>query len=359
MARHEAVQYQDIRLVQILIGEAWGGAERFYVKLANALQNRGVQQKVIILRDEKRAADLRAGGCDVLELDFRKGWRDIFARRALNRAVTEFAPDVVLVWMNRAARRMPKGDFVKVARLGGYYPLKYYKKCEWLIGNTPDLVRFMRDEGWPADRARMISNFGELSPAQPTPRASLDTPEGAPLLLALGRLHPSKGFDTLLGALARLPNAYLWLAGTGDLERELRKTADALGVSERVRMLGWRDDQAALLQACDLCVVPSRHEPLSNVIVEAWSLGVPVVATASEGPSWLIDHEINGLLCPVDDPEALAAAIDRALGDEALRRRIAEGGKAKWAAEFSEEAICRQYLSFFDQIVRERRQAAQ
>lgn len=99
-----------------------------------------------------------------------------------------------------------------------------------------------------------------------------------------------------------------------------------------------------------LCVTPSRREPLSNVILEAWSLGVPVVAAASEGPSWLIRDGETGLICPVDDAPALSAALSRAIGNTVLRRRIAEGGHAKWRAEFSEDAICRQYLDFFQRL---------
>lgn len=351
MAQHEAVRYQDIRLVQILVGEPAGGAERFFVKLAIALQNRGIPQKIVIRRDRQRALELREGGCDVSELDFGNGWRDFMARMQLRRIVGSFHPDVVMAWMNRAARRMPRGNFAKVARLGGYYPLRFYRKCDWLVANTPDLVRHIREGGWPADRVAMISNFGELTSAAAVSRSVFDTPDDAPLFLSMGRLHPDKGFDVLLKALAQIPAAYLWIAGTGGIEADLRSLADELGIADRVRFLGWRNDQAALFQACDLCVVPSRHEPLSNVTVEAWSLGVPVVATASEGPSWLVDDGINGLLSPVDDAEALAASIGRAVTDQDLRQRIAEGGRKKWAANFSEDAICNQYFDFFARII--------
>ncbi|MDJ0930822.1 MAG: glycosyltransferase [Breoghania sp.] len=158
--------------------------------------------------------------------------------------------------MNRAVRRMPRGNFVKVGRLGGYYPLKYYKKCDWLIANTPDLERYIKDGDWPADRVRMLTNFGELEPMPPTSRASLDTPEDAFVLLSMGRLHVSKGFDTLIDAVTKVEGAYLWLAGTGELEAPLKAQAEAAGITDRIRFLGWRDDQAALLQSADICVVP-------------------------------------------------------------------------------------------------------
>lgn len=338
------------RLLQIIVNKPEGGAEQFFVKLALALAKRRLPQKLVIHRDPNRAAELREGGCDVVELDFSSGIKGLADRYRLRRISREFKPDITLAWMNRAARRMPRGPFATAGRLGGYYPIRFYRKCDWLICNTPDIVRFVIEKGWPAERAVMISNFGELSPTTPLPRAKLDTPEDAPLLLAMGRLHPDKAFDVLLKALARVPGAYLWLAGAGHLEGELRAMASELRIEERVRFLGWRDDQAALLGACDICVSPSRHEPLSNVIVEAWSLGVPVVATASEGPSWLIRDGDTGLVCPMDDAPALSAALSRAIEDTALRRHIAEGGHARWREEFSEDVICGQYMDFFRRI---------
>ena len=117
--------------------------------------------------------------------------------------------------------------------------------------------------------------------ATPWPRHALGTPGAAPLLLALGRLHENKGFDTLIRALALLPDHHLWLAGEGPLEESLRRLARETGVEERVRLLGWRADTAALYAACDAFVCPSRHEPFGNIIVEAWAQRVPVVATRS------------------------------------------------------------------------------
>jgi len=81
-----------IRLLQILVGEPTGGAERFFVKLAIAFQERGLAQKLILKRDEDRAAELRSGGCDVVELDFGKGVRDLLERRRLARITGEFEP---------------------------------------------------------------------------------------------------------------------------------------------------------------------------------------------------------------------------------------------------------------------------
>ncbi|MDJ0930823.1 hypothetical protein [Breoghania sp.] len=81
-------------MIHLLVGESWGGAERFFVKLAGALEKRDIDSKVIIKRDEQRARDLRTLGVEPVELDFQKGIGDIFARMALAREVKAFAPEM-------------------------------------------------------------------------------------------------------------------------------------------------------------------------------------------------------------------------------------------------------------------------
>ncbi len=104
------------------------------------------------------------------------------------------------------------------------------------------------------------------------PRASLQTPDGAPLLLALGRLHENKAFDVLLDAVALLPDGLaVARRARGRCATRSRAQAERLGIAERVRFLGWRDDVAALIAAADALVCPSRHEPLGNVVIEAWA----------------------------------------------------------------------------------------
>ena len=119
-----------------------------------------------------------------------------------------------------------------------------------------------------------------------------------------------------------------------------------------MRFLGWRDDVAALFAAADVFVCPSRHEPLGNVVVEAWAQAVPVVAAASAGPMELIEDETSGLLVPIDDAGALAAGVRRVLEDGDTRARLIAAGAAAFDAGFTESAIVERYRGFFDAIVR-------
>jgi glycosyltransferase involved in cell wall biosynthesis len=340
-----------MRLLQAMAGAHHGGAETFFVRLAIALQHAGEEQRVLIRRDAERAALLRRSGVAVQELAF-GGIFDWRTRGDFRRAIAAFRPRLVLTWMSRATRACPRGDFVHVARLGGYYDLRYYRRCDHLIANTRDIATYLEREGWPAERTHYLPNFVASEMAPPLSRAALGTPEDAKLALALGRLHANKAFDVLLDAMAKLPRLHLWLAGEGELRPALERQAARLGLGDRVRFLGWRDDVAALLAAADLLVCPSRHEPLGNVIIEAWAAGVPVVAAASEGPSALIVDRTSGLLVPVDDAAARARARGRGAMDKALRESLVAGGRAAHDVAFGEARVVALYRDFFAKVAR-------
>jgi len=121
----------------------------------------------------------------------------------------------------------------------------------------------------PRERTRYLPNFVDDRRLPPAPRAEQDTPEDAPLLLCLGRLHRNKGFDVAIAALGEVPEAWLWIAGDGPERAALEARAAAEGVAGRVRFLGWRADVPALFAAADLLVCSSRHEPLGNIVIEA------------------------------------------------------------------------------------------
>ena len=339
------------RVMQVMAGARHGGAEAFFERLVPALHRAGMAQQAVIRRDPARAGRLRAAGLAPIELPF-GGLLDMTTRRALDRAAAAFQPDIMLAWMNRAARFARPGRHVLAGRLGGYYDLKYYHRCDHLIGNTRDIRDYLIRQGWPEARAWYLPNFVDADPAPALDRQSLDTPAYAPLLLALGRLHANKGFDVLLAALANLPDAWLWIAGEGPLGTTLQRTAQRYGVADRVRFLGWRDDIAALFATADVFVCPSRHEPLGNVIIEAWAHKCPVVAAAALGPDVLITHGESGLLAPVDDADALANEIREVLAKPALAADLCQGGYAAYAAEFTETTVVAGYLEFFETVKR-------
>lgn len=331
-----------------LLGTAGeGGAETYFVDLVRALARDGVGEAAAIRPHAGREAALRAAGVPVETFAF-SGLLDVLTRPRVAGFARRQDVKLAVAWMSRAARHTPKGPWTRVARLGGYYNLKYYKGFDLLVANTEDIAEWIAGQGWPAGRIRVIPNFATApSEVAPLDRASLDTPPDAPLLLGMGRLHENKAHDVSLTALKDIPGAYLWIAGAGALEPKLKAMAEALGVTDRVRFLGWRTDPSALYRAADVCVFPSRFEPLGNVVIQAWAHGLPVVAAESQGPKALIRQGEDGLLVPVDDAEALARAVNRLLKAPKTRKAMAQAGLARVDEEFSEAAVVGQWRDLF------------
>ena len=337
-----------------MAGAEHGGAEAFFTRLCVALAKADVEQHAVIRRHAGRSAALRDAGVSTTELAF-GGFLDRVTTKRLRAEIEAFQPQIVLTWMNRATHFCPAKSnvghtFVHAARLGGYYNLKYYRGCDHLIANTRGIATYLTDQGWAAERVHYLPNF--VAPADPPaqPRTELDTPEDAPLLLALGRLHRNKAFDVLLEALADLPECYLWLAGEGPEEARLRRQAEDLGIATRVRFLGWREDPAALHEAADIFVCPSRHEPLGNVIIEAWSHRLAVVAARAAGPEELIEDGQSGVLTPLEDAGALVAGVRDLLSDDIFRNAIAAQGRKDFEADYTEAAVVARYRALFEAL---------
>ena len=158
-----------------------------------------------------------------------------------------------------------------------------------------------------------------------------------------------KGPDIAVRALAEVPKAYLWLAGAGSYEDAVKELAAQMGVSARIRFLGWRDDVHALLKTADFFVRTSRSEG-AGYVLEAFSNGVPVISARSIDTDRLIANGRTGLLVAKEDPAALASALNSLIADRDLASRLAEAGKTHFQASFSEEPVIAMYLDLCRQL---------
>lgn len=332
-----------MRLAQIMAGAATGGAELFFERLCGALGRAGDEVLPVIRRDAARAGRLRDAGLSPVELGF-GGALDLVTRWRAGRALRRFAPRVAMAWMGRAARHTPSGPWVLVGRLGGYYDLRRFAHCDHLAGNTQAMVDWIVAQGFPSARVHLLPNFvPDLAGAAP---ARLPVPEGARVVLGMGRLHRNKGFDLLLGAVARLPDVHAVIAGDGPERVALQRLASHAGVAGRVHFLGWRADTAALLAAADVLVCPSRSEPLGNVVLDAFSACRPVVASMAEGPRALIESGRTGVLVAGELAIALAAGIEGVLQRPAHAEAMAQAARARYEAEFAEAPVIARWRNF-------------
>ncbi|MEC0090749.1 hypothetical protein PMSM_11535 [Paenibacillus macquariensis subsp. macquariensis] len=157
--------------------------------------------------------------------------------------------------------------------------------------------------------------------------------EPAFVVLCVAELNANKNQKQLIEALCQLGdhvgNIHLALAGTGPSEQTLLELANQLGVRDRVHMLGYRRDIPDLLRACDAAVLVSYREGLPRAIMEAMAAGKPVIGTDIRGLRDLIDHEITGILVPVDDAVATAKAFLQLRDDPALGAAMGEVNKER------------------------------
>ena len=177
---------------------------------------------------------------------------------------------------------------------------------------------------------------------------------GRPVALVLARLEQEKAVDVAIDAATRLPEIDLVIAGAGTLRGALEAQVRALGLEDRVFFLGHRIDAPALLRQAAVFVLPSRREGLPLSVLEARAAGVPVVATDIGGTREAIQHEETGLLVPVDDAGALAAGIQRVLGDPTASASRAMAAQTRVRREFTTETIVRQVAAVYDAVLADR-----
>lgn len=282
----------DVRASVVVTGPVAGrlavpdGVERVVVPLARHRE-----------RSPEVAAALAALSPDVVHVNL----VDPGSNRAALRAALDRAPTVVALHLHGAAPR-PALTAEYGAPAAAIAPSAVIAAQLTELGAAPErVVRVRHGVPLPA------------TPARPPGRSPLT-------LGAVGRLTPQKGLDLLLAAAARLHRRgrplRVVVAGEGRAEAALRRQAAGLPV----RFTGFRRDVPALLRGLDVFCLPSRAEALSLALLEATALGLPCVTTAVGDTRAALDG--CALVVPPDDLDALTDALDRVLGDTALRRRL-------------------------------------
>ncbi len=218
-----------------------------------------------------------------------------------------------------------------------------------------------------ASRTEQIPNavdVGRFRPANADERAALRTRLGLPLdrtiLVSHGRISAQKRIDLLIHAVARLRDEYptLLLVLPGDFHREdagieatLRGEIRALGLEDRVLLPGRSEQVEDYLRAADLYALASAFEGMPNALLEALACGLPAVSTAVSGATDILQDGENGLLVPMGDADALAAALRRILSDPAFAARIAAHGLHTVRERYSWDQVTRRYVELYQRLL--------
>jgi sugar transferase (PEP-CTERM/EpsH1 system associated) len=222
-----------------------------------------------------------------------------------------------------------------------------------------DLYRWLvEDVGIPRRKVTQIYNGVDCERFAPADRREARRAAGLPeegmLIGTVGRLDPVKDYAGLIRAFALLPQApksWLVIVGEGPCRADLLGLTLRLGLGDRVRLLGVRDDVPRLLQGLDCFVLSSLGEGIANAILEAMATGLPVVATRVGGNPELVADGGNGLLVPAADPPALAAAMTRYMADPALAAEHGRKGRARAEGEFGTDRMFEAYEALYCQAL--------
>jgi glycosyltransferase involved in cell wall biosynthesis len=383
----------DVRRIKILyvIGTLdVGGTERQLVALVTRLDRRRFEPTVCCLTaGGPLETGLRDAGIPVTAIGFRGlrpslGLNFIFRLPAMLAELARFGrlvrrehPDIVhgfLFWAYVLAAPAARLAFVPTV-LASRRSLGLFKAGKWhylwlerLTNRLTDLVvanseavkaDAIRQERLDPDKVLVIHNgvdLGQFSPgaAAPHVRRELRIPTAAKVVTVVANFIHYKGHEAFLSAwqivVRKLPGSVALLVGDGPLRLASEARAADLGVAESVRFLGIRDDVTALLSAADVVVHPSQQEGFSNAILEAMAAGRPVVTTAVGGNSEAVVHEETGLLVPVDDSDAMAAAMLRLLEHPAEAAALGAAGRSRIEAHFDLRGTVRAYERLYERL---------
>lgn len=321
-----------------------GGSERVMVTLCRHLDRRRFKPAlaVVDMTDAAYAADLPA---DVSVIDL-KARRVRSALASIVKLIWQRRPQIVFSTLGQlnlalaVLRHVLPGsvryiarETIEVSLLPSLYRLprwwfwayrRFYGRLDMVVCQS----RAMRDDlvnnfAMPLGKTVVINNPVDVERVralarEPTDEA--DAPDAELRLVAAGRLDPMKGFDVLIGALARIPQrrVHLTLLGEGPLRGELERQAREMGVAERISFVGFKRNPYPYFMRADAFVLCSRFEGFPNVVLEALACGTPVVATPGNGGvSEVLEGVVGCVLAAGATEEALAAALS---GMQANRR---------------------------------------
>ncbi len=341
------------------------------------LKNAGVEVTVICPVGEGRDW-LAANGVRVLDVPLRRQF-DREAVQRLRAELTQGRYDVLHLFSNKALQNglaASRGLPVKIVAYRGIVGnVSSFSPVSWLRFLNPridrivcvaDAVRnyflsmrpaFLR---LPAERLVTIHKGHSLDwyRAAPADLAAVGVPRGAFTIACVANYRPRKGIEVLVDSLARLPETtspHLLLIGGGMDAARLNRRIEVSPAAPRIHVLGYRKDAPALTAACDLFVLPStKREGLARSLIEAMAYGVAPIVTDCGGSPELVQHGRNGLVVPVADEAALAAAIRTLHEDAALRARLGAAARERIGRDFRIEDTIARTLALYLSLVRER-----
>lgn len=362
------------RILQIIPTLARGGAEKQLVLLASHLARDEFEVHVCALSaGGPLTDDLQQAGIPLEILG--KRWKaDPIAWWQLRRHVGKLRPDLVQTWLfaanaygRTAARSAGVRRIVASERCVDSWKAPWQlaldrrlaPRTDTIIVNSRGVEEFYRAQGIPPAKLRLIYNGIGPAPASTLSRDALCDQLGVPhtshLIGAVGRLWHQKRIKDVIWAADLIKvirdDTHLLIIGDGPLREDLELFRDKCHIADKVHFLGVRGDVMQLMPHLDLLWLASSYEGLPNVIMEAMSAGVPVVATDIWGNNELVVHGETGFLVPVGDRAGLARFAYKILEDPELRARLGAAGRERVLGEFSVQKMVDAHAALYRELL--------
>lgn len=322
-----------------------GGAERATVLLLAGLQARG--HDVLLMCNDDRVAQFATSAGVPAKISIIGGDMSLLYAHRFAKSLKAEQPDAMIVgtwkklfFASWAAKKAGARKVVARVGLESDTPrsLKYkYALRRWtdaVVVNAERMVpAFSSIGGFDSRKVSVIHN-GVVAPrrssASGTLRSERGIPACAPVVGVVARLAKQKRIDRLLRAFTRLPaDTHCIVAGEGDERESLLRLSSALGISNRVHLIGHREDKGEVLDALDVFVLTSDQEGLSNAMLEAMAFGIPIVSTPVSGAAEAmlpdLEGRVPGLITSFDD-DSIAESVSSLLSD--TEKRMTMGAAA-------------------------------
>lgn len=294
--------------------------------------------------------------------------------------IRQFRPHVVHTWLftgslwGRLAAVLARSPVViaseRSVRPDGYdsLPVRFFSKA--LIGCTDVItansqvgIDALHKQGYAAEKTRLIFNGVDTRHFSPqatemlrlAARQKFGMPSDALVIGMVARLSYPKDQATLLRALQQLlhqgENVYGVIVGSGPAKNYLITLVNELGINERVVFAGQQEDVAPFLSMMDLFVLSSFWEGMPNAVLEAMSMGLPVVAADVAGTAEAVLDNQTGFLVPPGNVDALAERLLRLIHDAGLRAQMGLAARQRAVSVFSMEQMVLQTTTLYDELI--------
>lgn len=356
-----------MKIVHVVSSLQVGGMEHFVVRLASAQKQEGHQVSIFALHPGDLADEARQRNVPVTVLeDSSKALRVFRAAQFFLRAKPQVvhAHNQTSLHYAVLGKRICRATVVMTNHGQGLGSSRTPSASEWsqtdAVVGVSNAVADRMDRSALGAKLRTIYNGVAFSPPQRSRAQVLEElgiPEGRTVAVIVARIDRLKGHETLLAAIGLLREANLSLtvliAGDGAQRAERERQASELGLGqEMVRFLGFRSDVPDLLAASDFFLLPSLTEGLPLSVLEAMSHGIPTIATNVGGIPELISERVHGLIVPVENPAALAKAIEVMASAPELRKSYGKESRCKVEAQFAFSTMVTEYEKVYRGILK-------